>query len=90
MREQEKENLGDAWEGGNHQFVFHSGTGKPYYFTTPTSKWSKFAKKLDLKYIRLHNLRHIMVNPLIEEGAKNECNTEKNWACKFKSSFRYI
>ncbi|WP_253295061.1 hypothetical protein [Bacillus atrophaeus] len=30
----EKLLLGDAWEGGEHQYVFHSGKGKPYYYTT--------------------------------------------------------
>ncbi|MGG3571228.1 site-specific integrase [Bacillus gobiensis] len=66
----EKFRLGDAWEGGDKQYVFHGGTGKPFYYTTPTYRWSKFAKKIDLKYIRLHDLRHTMVTLLIEEGAR--------------------
>jgi len=42
----EKLLLGDAWEGGEHQFVFHSGKGKPYYYTTPTAKWTKIKKEV--------------------------------------------
>ncbi|KJH55806.1 tyrosine-type recombinase/integrase [Bacillus licheniformis] len=66
--QKEKELLGDAWEGAENQYIFHSGKGKPYYYTTPTSKWSKFKKKYKLKDIRLHDLRHTMVALLIEAG----------------------
>jgi hypothetical protein len=41
--------LGDAWEGGEHQYVFHSGKGKPYYYTTPTARWTKIKKKYGSK-----------------------------------------
>ncbi|MCY9190166.1 tyrosine-type recombinase/integrase [Bacillus mojavensis] len=68
-----KENLvlGDAWEGGEHQYILHSGQGKPYYYN-PTAKWSKFTKKYGLKKIRFHKLRHTMVTLLIEAGAIQE------------------
>lgn len=68
MWQKEKDMLGDAWEGEDHQYIFHSGKGKPYYYTTPTNKWSKFKKKYDVKNIRLHDLRHTMVALLIEAG----------------------
>ncbi|MEC3613106.1 tyrosine-type recombinase/integrase [Bacillus velezensis] len=64
----EKLLLGDAWEGGEHQYVFHSGKGKPYYYTTPTAKWTKIKKKYGLKDVRLHDLRHTMVALLMEAG----------------------
>ncbi|WP_254610295.1 tyrosine-type recombinase/integrase [Bacillus tequilensis] len=58
----------DAWEGEDNQYIFHSGTGKPYYYTIPTAKWAKIKKKYGLKDIRLHDLRHTMVALLIEAG----------------------
>ncbi|MCY9195992.1 site-specific integrase [Bacillus atrophaeus] len=64
----EKLLLGDAWEGREHQYVFHSGKGKPYYYTTPTAKWAKMKKKYGLKDVRLHDLRHTMVALLMEAG----------------------
>lgn len=32
MWKKEKLGLGDAWEGGEHQYILHSGQGKPYYY----------------------------------------------------------
>ncbi|MGG4214317.1 hypothetical protein [Paenibacillus alvei] len=28
-----------TWKGGDRNFVFHSGTGKPYYHTMPFQQW---------------------------------------------------
>ncbi|GIM44458.1 hypothetical protein DNHGIG_00070 [Collibacillus ludicampi] len=60
--------VGDLWEGGDKQYVFHGGTGKPYYYTTPTKRWRKFLAKHDFRYIRLHDLRHTAATLLIEAG----------------------
>ncbi|GER73382.1 tyrosine-type recombinase/integrase [Weizmannia acidilactici] len=63
----EKDKLGDAWKGGEHEFVFHGGVGKPLYHTSPTTQWRRFAKnREDFKYVRLHDLRHTMVTYLLE------------------------
>lgn len=64
----DKLQAGDAWQGGGRQYVFHSGLGKPYYFTVPTQRWSKFLKKHGLKYVNLHGLRHTAGTLLIETG----------------------
>jgi integrase len=66
---QEKLKTGELWEGGDKQYLFHRGFGIPLYPSTPTTKWRRFVKKHDLKYIRLHDLRHTMVTLLIEAGA---------------------
>lgn len=65
----EKLVLGDAWEGGDAQFVFHSGAGKPYHYSSPSKRWRNFLLKHDLKSIRLHDLRHTAATLLIEAGA---------------------
>ncbi|MEV2286465.1 tyrosine-type recombinase/integrase [Paenibacillus larvae] len=70
-REWKKEKLavGDKWLGGDRQYVFHAGFGKPFYHTYPTEWWSKFIKKHDLKRVRFHDLRHSSATLLIEAGA---------------------
>ncbi|WP_329956614.1 tyrosine-type recombinase/integrase [Bacillus sp. PS108] len=80
--EKEKLLLSDAWEGGEHQYVFHSGKGKPYYYTTPTAKWTKIKKKYGLKDVRLHDLRHTMVALLMEAGESLSCYPKKSWTCQ--------
>jgi integrase len=57
----------DQWEGGEKDYVFHSGLGKPYFYDTPTKRWSKFLKKHGLKHTKLHALRHTTAVLLLEE-----------------------
>ena len=66
--EKEKEGAGDFWEGGENQYLFHAGLGKPLFHNSPTQRWIQFRKKHKLKEIRLHDLRHTMVTLLIEAG----------------------
>lgn len=73
----EKLQLGDAWEGGDKQYVFHSGGGKPYHYSTPSKRWRKFLKKNNLKHIRLHDLRHTAATLLIEQGASLKAVQER-------------
>lgn len=66
-----EERLGIAesdWLGGDKQYVFQNGYGKPYYHDTPTSTWRKFLVKNKLRHIRLHDLRHTAAALLIEDG----------------------
>lgn len=62
----EKELLGSEWQGGEHQYVFHNGTGKPYYHNTPSMTWRRFIKRHKLPEVRLHDLRHTAATLLIE------------------------
>ncbi|UOQ95146.1 site-specific integrase [Halobacillus shinanisalinarum] len=64
----ERTQLSDIWEEDNYQFIFHSGTGRPYWPQTATGRWIKIKKKYYIKNIRLHDLRHTMVTLLMEEG----------------------
>lgn len=58
----------DKWEGGDKEYVFHAGFGKPLYYTYPTEKWKKFCNEHGIRYISLHKLRHTSVTMLIEKG----------------------
>lgn len=60
--------VGDKWQGGNREFVFHGGYGKPLYHTTPTTWWRRFIERHGLRYIRFHDLRHSAATLLIEAG----------------------
>lgn len=59
----------DIWKGGDREYLFHNGTGKPLYHTTPTTWWREFVKRHNLRKIRLHDLRHSSATLLIEAGA---------------------
>lgn len=63
----EKMQVLDRWQGGDREFVFHAGLGRPFYFTQP-SKWFKsFLKKHDLKEITFHQLRHSTATLLLAD-----------------------
>lgn len=66
----EKLLIGDKWQGGDHEYVFHAGFGKPLYHTQPSKWWREFCQRHELRYIRFHDLRHSHVAVLIE----NETN----------------
>jgi integrase len=59
----------DIWQGGDREYLFHNGTGKPLYHTTPTGWWNDFVKRHGIRKIRLHDLRHSSATLLIEAGA---------------------
>lgn len=63
----EKEWLGDKWEGGDRQFVFHNGKGKPYYYKHPSRWWERFCKRHGIRYIKFHGLRHSSGTLLLED-----------------------
>ncbi|WP_268569018.1 site-specific integrase [Paenibacillus larvae] len=58
--------VGELWSGGNFQYVFHAGFGKPIYHTQPSKWWREFCSRHDLRYIRFHDLRHSHVAILLE------------------------
>jgi integrase len=69
--------MGELWEGGDRQFVFHGGVGIPFYPQTATGEWQKFKKKFGFEGIRLHDLRHTMITLLIEEGVNIKAIQER-------------
>jgi integrase len=83
----EKNALPDKdWLGGDRQFVFHSGFGKPYYHSTPTLTWRRFLKKTGLRHIRLHDLRHTTATLLAEDGVDLKLIQERLRHSKFETT----
>jgi integrase len=64
--EEEKVKLGERWEGGENKYLFHSGTGKPYFYQHPSKWWKDFIHKMGIRYISLHGLRHTTATLLLE------------------------
>lgn len=58
-----------TWKGGNQSFVFHAGTGKPYYHTSPTQSWNTWCKNNGFRNVSLHGLRHTNATYLLGKGA---------------------
>ncbi|MDY8093060.1 tyrosine-type recombinase/integrase [Paenibacillus polymyxa] len=56
-----------TWKGGD--FVFHSGTGKPYYHTTPSQQWKNWCERYGFRNVSLHDLRHTNATYLLGQGA---------------------
>jgi integrase len=57
------------WQGGDRNFVFHSGFGKPYYHTTPSQRWREWCQKNGFRNVSLHGLRHTSATYLLVQGA---------------------
>ncbi|MFC5532249.1 tyrosine-type recombinase/integrase [Cohnella yongneupensis] len=70
--EQEKGDLKDMWEGEDRRFVFHNGTGKPYYYKHPSRWWERFCERRGIRYIKFHGLRHSMGTLLIEDETEGQ------------------
>lgn len=60
--------LGDAWQGGEHFFLFSATSGKPLYHTVPGTWLRRFIKRNNLPQIRFHDLRHTSATLLINQG----------------------
>lgn len=73
--EEHKEILGDEWKGGNRKFVFHNGTGKPYYYQHPSKWWKRFCLRKNIRYIAFHGLRHSMGTLLLEDESEGNIDS---------------
>ncbi|GAA0382361.1 site-specific integrase [Paenibacillus motobuensis] len=87
-REWKKEKLqvGDKWIGGDRQYVFHAGFGKPFYHTYPSEWWDKFTIRHGVKNIRLHDLRHSSATLLIEAEASMKAIQKRLGHSKYQTT----
>lgn len=63
----DKDFLKDKWLGGDRKFVFHNGSGQPYYYQHPSKWWKRFCVRNGLRYIKFHGLRHSTGTLLLED-----------------------
>jgi integrase len=62
-------NAADLWEGGQNFFLFTGYQGKPLNPTSVKNFWQRFhVKNPQLKYIRIHDLRHTAATLLLNKG----------------------
>lgn len=57
------------WKGGDQNFVFHSGMGKPFYHSSPSQQWTRWCKRNGFRNVSLHGLRHTNATYLLGQGA---------------------
>jgi integrase len=73
LKNQRKQNLKikaeGFWKGGDRNFVFHAGYGKPYYHTHSTQVWKEWCEQNGFRYVTLHGLRHTNATYLLGQGA---------------------
>lgn len=76
----------DIWQGGDSEYVFHDGLGKPVAITSPSHRWRRFAKRNNLPHIRLHDLRHTAATILLEEGVSLKVIQERHGHADFQTT----
>lgn len=69
VKEKERNNAMELWEGGHHFFVFCTDFGKPFFPNVPNRWLTRFLKRKGLKKISFHDLRHTATTDLINKGA---------------------
>lgn len=67
-RMKERDQVKEAWKGGDHFFVFAHYDGTPFNETTPSHWFKDFLKRNGFRHIRLHDLRHTSATLLINQG----------------------
>jgi integrase len=77
IKNKERMQAAELWEGGKHFFVFCTWNGKPYYPTVPGTWWRRFIKRTGLKSIRFHDLRHTAATLLINQGVHAKVISER-------------
>ncbi|GGF24287.1 site-specific integrase [Halobacillus andaensis] len=77
VKNKERLQVAEHWEGGNHSFVFSTWNGKPLYPTVPGTWWRRFIKRTGFKHIRFHDLRHTAATLLINQGVHAKVISER-------------
>lgn len=77
FRMQERDDIGDAWLGGDWLFMFSHPTGQPFHHERPYLWFRQFVKKNGFRYIRFHDLRHTLATILINQGVHAKIISER-------------
>ncbi len=73
----EKIATGEFWTEENHEYVFCNEKGEHFYPTTPTTWWRRFIESTDVRFIRLHDLRHTSATLMINAGIHAKIISER-------------
>ncbi|MDX8366710.1 site-specific integrase [Cytobacillus sp. IB215665] len=73
----EKMKMRDRWIENNHEWLFCNENGKHFYPTTPSTWWRRFTNRVEVSYIRLHDLRHTSATLLINQGIHAKVISER-------------
>lgn len=73
----EKMRMRDAWIEDEREWLFCNEDGTHFYPTTPTTWWRRFIEKVEVRYIRLHDLRHTSATLLINQGVHAKIISER-------------
>lgn len=73
----EKMRMRDLWVENEHDFIFCNEDGRHYYPSTPTLWWRRFTERADVRFIRLHDLRHTSATLLINQGVHAKIISER-------------
>jgi integrase len=73
----EKLKLGEIWIENEHEWLFCNLDGTHFYPTTPTTWWRRFTKRANVRFIRLHDLRHTSATLLINQGVHAKIISER-------------
>ena len=74
---EERNKIGDRWQGGKYSFVFCHPDGKAFHQERPYLWFRNFIKKNNLRYIRFHDLRHTSATLLINQGVHAKIISER-------------
>lgn len=74
---EERDKIGDLWNGGEYSFVFCHPDGKAFHQERPYLWFREFLKKNKLRYIKFHTLRHTSATLLINQGVHAKIISER-------------
>ncbi|GGF15224.1 hypothetical protein GCM10010954_12300 [Halobacillus andaensis] len=72
-----KMKAGEIWQEDHHEWLFCNEDGTHFDPTTPTTWWRRFTKRKNIRYIRLHDLRHTSATMLINQGVHAKVISER-------------
>lgn len=73
----EKLRMGSGWIENEREWLFCNENGTHFYPDTPSTWWKRFTERAELRYIRLHDLRHTFATLQIARGVHAKVIAER-------------
>lgn len=67
----------DKWIEEKHEWLFCNPDGTHFYPTSPTTWWRRFTDKANVRYIKLHDMRHTSATLMIAQGIHAKIISER-------------